>query len=95
MSCKIFVGNLPWAVRDLELKEAFLQFGEIVECAVILERDTGRSRGFAFVTYKTTEAAQHAIAQMNGVDMGGRKINVNESVSKRGPQSFAETAIAV
>ena len=85
MSTKIFVGNLPWAVRDLELKELFLDYGDIVESAVILERDTGRSRGFGFVTYATPEAAKAAIAAMNGIELGGRKINVNESVSKRRP----------
>jgi heterogeneous nuclear ribonucleoprotein A1/A3 len=85
MKAKIFVGNLPWSIRDLELKEAFMQYGEIIECAVIMERETGRSRGYAFITYKEEAAATAAIAAMNGVDFEGRQINVNESVSRRQP----------
>ena len=96
MKTKIFVGNLPWSVRDLDLKEAFLDYGEIIECAVIMERDTGRSRGYAFITYTTEEAAQAAIAAMNGIEMEGRKINVNESVSnRRAGGHINETAEAV
>jgi cold-inducible RNA-binding protein len=93
MRTKIFVGNLPWSIRDLELKEAFFDYGDIIECVVILERD-GRSRGYGFITYKTSEAAQKAIAAMNGVELMDRKINVNESVSKRRVMSDDRMAAA-
>jgi RNA recognition motif-containing protein len=91
---KIFVGNLAWSIRDLELKEAFLDYGHIKECAVITERDTGRSRGYAFITYEKEEEAAAAIAAMNGIELEGRQINVNESVSKRHSPFEQKTAAA-
>ncbi len=84
MNSKIFIGNLPWSVGDDALKETFGQFGAIVECVVIKERD-GRSKGYGFVTYTQTEAAEAAIKAMNGEEYEGRRINVNEAMSKHRP----------
>jgi len=86
MNKKIFVGNLAWSVRDEELYEAFSEFGDIEECVVILERHTGRSRGFGFVTYLSSDAAHEAVKVMNGVKFGdtenSREINVSLAQSK-------------
>jgi RNA recognition motif-containing protein len=86
MNNKIFVGNLAWSVRNEELYETFSQFGEIEECVVILERHTGRSRGFGFVTYTASEAAVNAVKSMHGVMFGDsenpREINVSLAESK-------------
>jgi RNA recognition motif-containing protein len=74
---KIFVGNLPWSLRDENLRELFSQFGEIVEAIVIMERRTGRSKGFGFVTFQTPEAAQSAVEGMHGKEVEGRNIVAN------------------
>lgn len=83
MSSKVFVGNLSWSVTDESLGEQFAQFGEIVECAVIRERGSNRSRGYAFVTFEDPAAAKKAIDAMNGVEFEGRPMNVNLAQSKR------------
>lgn len=86
MNNKIFVGNLAWSVRDKELYESFSRFGDIEECVVILERHTGRSRGFGFVTFTTSDAARDAVEAMHGVKFGNtenpREINVSLAQSK-------------
>jgi len=74
---KIFVGNLPWEVRDDKLREVFSQFGEITDAVVIIDRRTNRSKGFGFVTFTTPEAAQASIEAMHGQDVDGRNIVVN------------------
>jgi cold-inducible RNA-binding protein len=74
---KLFVGGLPYAVRDDELREHFAQAGEVVSATVIMERDTGRSKGFGFVEMATEEAAQKAVEMLHETDMGGRNIIVN------------------
>jgi len=74
---KIFVGNLPWEMRDDKLREVFSQFGEITDAVVIVDRRTNRSKGFGFVTFATPEAAQAAIEAMHGQDVDGRNIVVN------------------
>ena len=76
MSSKLFVGGLPWAVDSARLEEVFSEFGEIVEAKVIVDRETGRSRGFGFVTYSTPEAAQDALA-LDGQDVDGRRVRVD------------------
>ena len=83
MSKKLFVGNLSWNTDDHGLQEAFAPFGEITEAKVISDRDTGRSRGFGFVTFEDAEAADKAIAAMNDTDLDGRTIRVNEAQDKR------------
>lgn len=77
MSKKLFVGGLAWSTTDALLKETFASFGNVVDAKVILERDTGRSRGFGFVSYGTEEEAQTALNAMNGKELGGRTIRVN------------------
>ena len=75
----IYVGNLPFSATDGELQELFGQHGEVEEVQVIADRDTGRSRGFAFVKMRDDNAGRTAIEQLNGTDMGGRNIVVNEA----------------
>lgn len=75
----IYVGNLSYSVTNDELEQAFAPFGEVTSAQVIMDRDTGRSRGFGFVEMGSDEAAQSAIAGLNGTDLGGRAITVNEA----------------
>lgn len=77
MSKKLFVGGLAWATDDAGLAEAFRQFGEIAEAKVITDRDTGRSRGFGFVTFEDEGAAQQALEGMNGRELDGRTLRVD------------------
>ena len=83
MSNKLFVGGLPWAVTDEGLRSAFANYGEITEAKVILDRETGRSRGFGFVTFADGEAAQTAL-EMDGQDLEGRKIRVESAKGREG-----------
>ncbi len=76
---KIFVGNLPWSIKNEQLRDLFAQFGEIVEAIVIQERRTGRSKGFGFVTFTTPEAADAATQEMHGKEVEGRNIVVNKA----------------
>lgn len=73
---KIFVGSLPWSITNDSLKEMFSKYGEITEAVVILDRDTGRSKGFGFVTFASEESAKNAL-ELNGNEIEGRKIVVN------------------
>ena len=79
MNTKVFVANLPYSVADDALAEFFTQAGEVESAQVILDRNTGRSKGFGFVKMKTEEAAQRAIEELNGQQMNGREIVVNEA----------------
>ncbi len=79
LGSKLFVGGLSFNTTDIGLRDGFARFGEIVEAKVILDRDTGRSRGFGFVTFADAAAAQAAIAEMNGTEFEGRNIKVNEA----------------
>jgi hypothetical protein len=87
MSSKLFVGSLAWATTTDTLRAAFEPFGEITDAVVITDRDTGRSRGFGFVTYSTPEETETARASMDGADLDGRKIRVDTANDrpKRGP----------
>ncbi len=76
---KLFVGNLPWSIKTDQLRDLFSQFGEIVEAIVIEDRRTGRSKGFGFVTFKTAEAADAAVAEMHEKEVEGRNIVVNKA----------------
>ena len=80
----IYVGNLAYEVRDSDLVEAFKAFGTVEAGRVVMDRDTGRSRGFGFVTMPTKAQADAAIAAMNGKDLKGRVITVNESKPREG-----------
>ena len=77
MANKIFVGGLSWGTTNEQLGEAFEQYGDISEAVVITDRETGRSRGFGFVTFEDSQAAQEAIDNMDGTTLDGRTINVN------------------
>jgi cold-inducible RNA-binding protein len=79
MSKKLFVGGLNWKTTDDGLRAAFEKFGEIAEAKVIFDRETARSRGFGFVTFVNDEAAEQAINAMNGTQLEGRAIQVNEA----------------
>ncbi len=79
MSKKIFVGGLAWATTDDVLRSAFEPFGHVVEAKVIVERETGRSRGFGFVTFEEDSSAAEAMNTMNGQTLEGRTIRVNSA----------------
>jgi len=83
MSKKLFVGSLSWDTSDHGLREAFAQFGEITEATVITDRDSGRSRGFGFVTFQDDEAADKAIAALNNTELDGRTIKVDVAQERR------------
>jgi len=78
---KVYVGNLPWSVTDLELQKLFLPFGDVESAQVITDRESGRSRGFGFVEMAKQHAAQ-AIAKLNGQEIESRALRVNEAQSK-------------
>jgi len=79
MSVKVYVGNLPFSVSDNDLKEQFGKFGEISEAVVIKDKYNGRSKGFGFVTFVNDEEGQKAVSEMNGKEIDGREIRVNEA----------------
>ena len=79
MATKLFVGNLDYTVTGDDLKEAFSQAGTVVDAVVISDKMTGRSRGFGFVEMSTEEEAKAAVEKVNGMELKGRKINVNEA----------------
>ncbi|KAI3525367.1 hypothetical protein L1887_04112 [Cichorium endivia] len=81
---RCFVGGLAWATTDRSLEEAFAQYGEIIDSKIINDRETGRSRGFGFVTFKDEQALKDAIEGMNGQSLDGRNITVNEAQSRSG-----------
>ena len=82
MSKKLFVGSLSWGTNDDALRTAFSVHGEISEAVVISDRDTGRSRGFGFVTFEDDDAADKAVAALNGTDLDGRTIRVDVAQAK-------------
>lgn len=82
MNKKLFVGGLSFDTTDISLRDGFARFGEVTEAKVILDRDTGRSRGFGFVTFADAAAANAAIAEMNGKEFEGRMIKVNLAEDK-------------
>ena len=79
MGNKLYVGNLPYSVRDEDLQQSFGQFGSVTSAKVMMERDTGRSKGFGFVEMGSDAEAQAAINGMNGQPLGGRSVVVNEA----------------
>ncbi|MBN4049458.1 RNA-binding protein [bacterium AH-315-N03] len=84
MSNKLFVGSLSWNTDDHGLQAAFERFGEITDSKVISDRETGRSRGFGFVTFADPNAAQKAIQEMNGAELDGRTLNVDLAQERSG-----------
>lgn len=89
MARKLYVGNIAWTVSESELKDAFAKFGAVEEAVIITDRETGRSKGFGFVTFSSDEEANEAVEEMNGKDLGGRRLTVNEARPKeeRGPRT--------
>lgn len=77
---KLFVGNLSWTTTDDSLRAFFAQIGEVASARVIMDRMTGRSRGFGFVEMPNAEEAQKAVAELNNKDLDGRPIRVNEAM---------------
>jgi cold-inducible RNA-binding protein len=86
MSTKLFVGGLSWGTTDDRLKEAFARFGDVSEAKIITDRETGRSRGFGFVTYADPAAAQQAMKELDGQELDGRTIRVNEAQNQTRPR---------
>ena len=89
MGNKLYVGNLPYGVRDNDLEQAFTQYGSVTSAKVMMERDTGRSKGFGFVEMGSDAEANAAIQGMNGQPLGGRSLVVNEArpMEPRPPRS--------
>jgi hypothetical protein len=89
MGNKLYVGNLPYSYRDSDMEQAFSQYGTVSSAKVMMERDTGRSKGFGFVEMSNDAEAQAAIAGMNGQQIGGRGLVVNEArpMEARAPRS--------
>ena len=83
MNTKLFVGNLSFNTTENDLQDAFAAHGTVVEANIMTDRASGRPRGFAFVTMGTPEAAQTAIQKMNGADLDGRPLRVNEAEERR------------
>lgn len=84
MGTKIYVGNLPWRATDAQLSQLFGNHGEVIDAKIVTDRETGRSRGFGFVTMASDEAAQAAIRALNGYSLEGRSLVVNEAREQSG-----------
>ncbi len=82
MNKKLYVGNLPYTTTEAQVRELFEQAGEITEVALITDRETGRPRGFAFVSMSNDNEGRAAIESLNGTDLDGRTITVNEAKPK-------------
>lgn len=89
MGNKLYVGNLPYSFRDSDIEQAFAQYGTVTSAKVMMERDTGRSKGFGFVEMGSPAEAQAAIQGLNGHQVGGRGLVVNEArpMEPRGPRT--------
>ncbi|MFQ5531916.1 MAG: RNA recognition motif domain-containing protein [Candidatus Nanoarchaeia archaeon] len=79
MSKKLYVGNLPFSVDDAKLKEIFSAYGEVSEATVIVDKYSRRSKGFGFVTFENDADADKAVSEMNGKEVEGREVKVNEA----------------
>ncbi len=79
---KLYVGNLSFDTTESDLREVFAQYGEVTDVAIITDRDTGRSRGFGFVEMPDDQAAREAITAVDGTEVGGRSLKVNEARPK-------------
>jgi len=75
----IYVGNLSYGMTEDELRDAFAAYGDVTSAKILMDRETGRSRGFAFVEMPNKSEGEAAIAQLNGKDLGGRTLRVNEA----------------
>jgi cold-inducible RNA-binding protein len=79
MATKLFVGSLSWGVNDDQLSDFFAQVGEVESAKVIIDRDSGRSKGFGFVEMKNDDDAKKAVEELNGKELDGRPVTVNEA----------------
>ena len=79
MSSKLFVGGLSWNTSEETLQDTFKEYGEVLEAKIVIDRYSGRSRGFGFVTFATHDDAQNAITKMDGSVLDGRTLAVNEA----------------
>ncbi|KAK7273325.1 hypothetical protein RIF29_14374 [Crotalaria pallida] len=84
-SAKLFVGGISYSTDDMSLRESFARYGEVVDAKVIMDRDSGRSRGFGFITFATSDDASAAIQAMDGQDLHGRRIRVNYATERVRP----------
>ena len=91
MNSKLYVGNMSFKTTEADLRDAFGQFGSVTDVYIANDRETGRPRGFAFVTFSTDTEAKLAAEKMNGVDLDGRQLTVNEAKPKEemGGRSFS------
>lgn len=85
---RLFVGGLDWKTDEVRLREVFEDFGNVMEVKVIQDRDTGRSRGFGFVTFDEVEGAQRAIEKLDGKELDGRTVKVNLAENKGPRKTF-------
>ena len=83
MGNKLYVGNLPYRTNQEELTELFSQYGEVTFVRIITDRESGRSRGFGFVTFENADDAKSAIEKMNDSELEGRRLNVNEARERK------------
>ncbi|KAK7340633.1 hypothetical protein VNO77_21342 [Canavalia gladiata] len=84
-SAKLFVGGISYSTDDMSLREAFARYGEVIDARVIMDRETGRSRGFGFITFATSEDASSAVQGLDGQDLHGRRIRVNFATERSRP----------
>jgi len=84
MGRRLYVGNLSFNTTELELREVFSQYGTVAETKMVTDRETGRPRGFAFVEMGSDQDAKQAIDQLNGRELGGRTLTVNEAQERSG-----------
>jgi cold-inducible RNA-binding protein len=91
MNSKLYVGNMSFKTTEADLRDAFGQFGSVTDVYIANDRETGRPRGFAFVTFGTDTEAKLATEKMNGIDLDGRQLTVNEAKPKEemGNRSFS------
>lgn len=87
-SNRVYVGNLSWGVDDLSLRELFSDQGKVVDCKVVYDRDSGRSRGFGFVTFSSAQEVNKAIDSLNGFDLDGRSIRVSAAEERPPRRQF-------
>jgi RNA recognition motif-containing protein len=93
MGNRLYIGNLPFSAGELDLQNHFAASGQVRSCRIMIDRDTGRSRGFGFVTMSTDAEAQRAISELNGFDFQGRRLLVNEA-RERDPNAPARSPTA-
>ena len=80
---KLFVGNLPFSATEIEIRDAFTRFGNVTDFYLPLDRDSGRPRGFAFVTFDNRESGEAAIKELDGSDFSGRQLRISEAEERR------------